>query len=177
MQKIITFVGADFTGKTHISRALGGVLNIPVYKAHDEHALFTTSQERFLMNLRYADPARLDIIKQTGASVILDRGYPCEAVYSQFYERETDERMLEWLDEEYSRLGAVIIHCFRTSYDGIVDDLDPKLSGDNLMKITNLYNKYLLTSRCRVLNLCVDKEDLVTDVTSVVRFMVHARNS
>lgn len=173
-QKIILFVGADMCGKTQIAHELSRRINVPTFKASSEHKSFLDAQNQFIQQLRHADPRVLDLLKQTGHSVIFDRAYPCEKVYAEFFNRPTDASALEHLDIEYSKLGAKIVICHRSSYDGIVDDLDSKLDSKALQTIDLLYQKFLHWTRCETLLLNVDDENLDREVNDIMEFLNHA---
>lgn len=174
-QHIVFFVGPDRCGKTEISTALSRITGIPYFKATSEHTSFLSSRvsksDQFLNQLRFADPRVIDLLRQTGHSVVFDRGFPCEFVYSKVMGRETDMVMLKHLDEEYEKLGAKIVMCHRSSYKGIQDDLDPTIKQDLLEKLDKAYFEFLSWTKCDHLLLNVDDEDLDREVDQVTRFM------
>lgn len=171
-QQLYMLVGPDRCGKTNIASALSQLLSIPVYKASNEHGNFLRAQEKFLTSLCYADPARLDLIKQLRANVIFDRGYPCEAVYSQVFKRQTNYDMIYQLDSEYAVLGLKIILCTRKSFNGISDDLNTKLKNNVLESISNKYQQFLSTSKCDVLTLYVDDENINRELEEINKFII-----
>lgn len=168
---LLFIVGPDMCGKTEIGKALSHMTGLPYFKASTEHASFLTDQSRFLKQLIYADPRVLDFIKQTRASVIFDRGYPCEYAYSHVEGRETDHDTILKLDHEYAKLDAVIIFCYRSSYAGVIDDLDARLQGNILQKIHDEYEKFMTLSKCRWLKLNVDDEDLARETEEIVTYL------
>jgi thymidylate kinase len=174
-QRIVFFVGPDMCGKTEISKALSRVTDIPYFKASSEHDAFLSSRvskrELFLSQLRYADPRVMDLLKQTGQSVIFDRGYPCEYAYSKTFGRETDEKMLRHLDEEWAKLDARIVLCCRNDYSRIVDDLDPTVKGDALQQIHYVYEEFATWTKCKLLKLSVDDENLQRELDEVHYFI------
>jgi group I intron endonuclease len=171
-QLVLFVVGPDGCGKSNIIAALKKELQIESFKASDEHATFLShKQEKFLNDLRFADPRIEDFIYQTGVSVIFDRGYPCEKVYSEFYGRETDHRMLRFIDERYSRINAKILICTRSSYEGRVDNLDSRLDGSALQKIDSLYRDFVTWTKCKTLLLNVDDENLEREISDIKRFL------
>lgn len=174
LQRILVFVGPDRCGKTQIAQALSRVTGVPYFKATSEHDAYlsskVTKRELFLNQLRYADPRICDMLKQTGQSVIFDRGFPCEYVYSKVMDRETDTKMLMHLDQEWSNLGAQIIFCYRSSYLGIVDDIDPSITSHKLDALHAEYSDFLhRVTKCRSLSLCVDDEDLVREINDLMQ--------
>lgn len=176
-QTILMFVGADMCGKTQIAKEFGRLSGIPYFKASSEHDSYLSSKvskrEAFLNQLRYADPRVFDVLKQTGHSILFDRAYPCEAVYSRVMGRETDEQMLQHMDEMWASIDAKIVFCHRNSYVGIVDDLDPKIDSNVLQRIHDGYVEFLRTTKCNVLHLNVDDEDLVREISDIYAFLDH----
>lgn len=172
MQKVVIFVGPDRCGKTNIINAVSQRLQIPKFKASNEHEIFCNKQSMFIDALRHADFRTADLLKQTGHSVLFDRQYPCEWVYSLFFKRQTDLCAIRKLDTMYASMGAKIIFCTRKSFDGIVDDLNPKLAGDSLMQISNLYDGFCFGyTDCETLKVFVDDEDLDRELSEIIPFI------
>lgn len=164
------------TGKTQIAQALSKKLNVPYYKASTERNAFVKNQDRFIHDIQYSCPARLDLLKQMleqdlVKGVVYDRGYPCEYAYSDFFARKTDVEALAWLDAQYSKLDATIVLTYRSSYKDIVDDLDPSINCKALERLENSYRTFLSASLCKVLYLCVDDENLEREVIEVMNFL------
>lgn len=155
-QKIFCIEGGDKIGKTSLIKELSKYLNIPSYKAKNEQLDFVSSQDKFLQHLYWSDTRQLDLLEQVGFSIIFDRAFPSEWVYSRFYNRKTDDVQLFKNDERYAALNTKIVFCYRNSYIGLQDDLDPKLNSENLQKIHNLYEQFLQFTKCEVIKLCLD---------------------
>ena len=162
-QRIVMFVGPDRCGKTQIAQEVSKRSGIPYFKASSEHDAFLSSRvskrELFLNQLRYADPRVIDVFKQGGFSMLFDRAYPCEVAYASVFNRE------------WSKLGAAIILCQRSSYDGIYDDLDPTVGPKMLQAIHDAYEEFARWTQCRLLRLNVDDEDLDREVAEVTSFI------
>ena len=166
------FVGPDKTGKTNIARAVSETLKIPYFKASSERSTFCDDRSQFIEQLRHADMRAFDLIKQTGVSVVMDRAYPCEYAYSAVTGRPTDLEMLRAEDDAYASIGAVIVLCYRTSYAGLRDDLDESIDAAKLWELTRAYFTFAEKfTKCRVLKLCVDSEDLQSQVSQVITFV------
>jgi deoxyadenosine/deoxycytidine kinase len=180
-QQIIFFCGPDRCGKTQIASALSDRIGVPYFKASSEHRSFLSRDEKetlFLNQLHHADPRVLDLLSQTGHSVIFDRGFPCEWVYSQVFDRKTDVEFLSYMDEMWSKAGAKIVFCYRSSYEGIVDDIDPSINHAKLERIDSLYRRYLTdVTKCQHLMLNVDDEDLDREVSDVIKFIFNWSSS
>lgn len=170
-QTIVMFCGADRCGKTNIARELSLVTGIPYFKARDEHATYLNDKDAFVKQLRYADPRLCDFVRQTRQSVIMDRAYPCEWSYSKVMGRETDTVMLNKMDAAWATMDTRIVFCYRSSYEGIVDDLDPNITAPVLQALTNEYRNFSAATRCQKLWLNVDDENLNREVNEVLTFM------
>lgn len=169
---LILMCGSDMTGKTNIARALSAELHIPVYKSVSEHTNFLSKQDKFVNELRFADPARLDLIEQTNLSVIFDRGHFCEYAYSRFYNRQTDHEMLNWVDKKFAQLRGVVIICVRESFEGISDDLDNRLNATALAQIQEYYLEFAKWTHCPTLILHVDDEDLDRELNEIREWLM-----
>lgn len=177
------FVGPDMCGKTQIAKAVSHVTGVPYFKASSEHDSYLSSKvtrrEAFLNQLRYADPRVFDVLKQTGHGIVFDRAYPCEMVYSSVMGRETDHTMLDHMDAMWASLGTQVVVCYRSSYEGIVDDLDAGIDAATLRRLHEGYESFSRMTRCEVLRLNVDDENLLREVEAVLAFMgygAHDRN-
>lgn len=167
-QQIIVFSGPDRCGKTQIAHELSRRTGIPYFKASTEHQSFLDEQDKFLMQLRHADPRVLDLLMQTNHSIIMDRGWPCEYAYSRFFGRETDLAQLRRIDSGYAALGALVVVCVRTSYLGITDDLDSRLGADELSAIDANYRDFIEWTRCKTKLLYVDDENIDREINELM---------
>jgi|SRR6478609_1243816 len=174
-QQLVFLVGPDRCGKTEIAKELSRWLNVPYFKATSEHTTFLSSRvsknDQFLNQLRFAEPRVIDILRQTKHSMVFDRGFPCEFVYSKVMGRETDLTMLSHVDEAYSMMGAKIIICRRSSYVGIQDDLDPTIKEETLQQLDDAYFEFLAMTRCKSLVLNVDDENLDREIKDILDFL------
>jgi hypothetical protein len=170
-QLILFVVGADMCGKTNIIQALSRHINVRSFKASDEHDTFLNKQNKFINDLRYADTRTHDLLYQIGFSAIFDRGYPCERVYATFFNRETDHKMLSYVDECYAKLGALVLICTRKSFENISDDLDLRLSGKSLQKIADLYQDFARWTKCKSYTLYVDDENLNRELDEICSWL------
>lgn len=170
-QQIIVFVGPDKCGKTEIGNELGRRLNIPTFKASTEKGKFR-NEEDFILEMQYADPRMIDILKQTGYSLILDRAWPCEWVYSTAFNRDTDGEAIFNSDQGFADLGAKVVVCYRSSYNGLVDEDAPdRLTPPVLEKLEQLYRSFSQMSACEFYFLNVDDEDLDREVDEIMTFI------
>lgn len=170
-QLVLLCGGPDRCGKTNILRELEKHINVPYFKASGEHENFLLSQDKFINELRYADPRMHDLLYQTGMSVLIDRGYMCEWVYAQYFKRETDMSMLRVMDNKYSTLGAKILICTRKSFAGIRDDLDSSIDETALQQLSDLYLKFIEWTKCETHVLYVDDENLNREISDIVEWL------
>lgn len=171
MQKVLLIEGVDRTGKSNIIKELSKRMRIPSFKASLEHDTYLKHPDEFLMQMRYAYPRMIDLLRQTKQSLIIDRGHASERVYSHILGRKTDESLLRLLDEDCAELGMSIIVCRRKSYVGISDDIDDKLTSAVLTNLDNEYEEFINWTKCKTYTLWVDDEDLDREVKEIQRFI------
>lgn len=170
-QHVIIFTGVDMCGKTNIATELSRLTGVPYFKPSEERLTFLNNQDKFIMDTRYADTRMTDFLKQTGHSVIFDRGYPCEWVYSKFFNRESDQECLRHIDKVHSQIGTKLIITHRSCYDNIVDDLDSSLTGAKLSSLESLYRDFSKWTNCDHMFLNVDSEDLNKEIQEINAFL------
>jgi hypothetical protein len=164
----LAFIGPDMTGKSNIAEALSDDLNIPVFKNSGEWKTNLSSEDYFVNLLRYGGPFLMDFIKQTNASVILDRFYPCELVYSTAFGRSTDMSAIDWMDNEFSKAGGKFIICLKKSYRGLVDDVYPdQLPTEKLDELDKLYRDFYEYTKCDAYILYTDDENLERQISYI----------
>lgn len=168
MQHVIILEGTDMSGKTEIAHALSRELGIPYWKCDREWSAFKGDTSYFRNTVRYGDEYFVSYLRASGASVIKDRGYPSEWVYSRAMGRPRDDEALWHIDMQYAALGATIVLCKRSSYAGISDDLfGAELGPKKLTEIAGLYEQFAVQSRCRIIDLNVDDENLVRELAEL----------
>lgn len=157
-QRIIIYEGPDRCGKSEQAKELSRRLGIPYFKNMDEHKYFINDPSYFLNAIRYVDTYFTSYLESSGASVILDRAWPSEWIYSQALRRQTDFELLRKLDERHAQLGTAIVIPSRSDYGGVVDEYDS--INKNLLLIHDLYKEFAGWTKCKVIQLNVDDEDL-----------------
>lgn len=168
-RRIIIYDGPDNCGKTNMAQELSHQTEIPYFKNKDEHKYFLSDPSYFLHAIRYVDTYFTAYLEATNVSIILDRAWPSEWVYSQALGRKTDFDTLRELDERHARLGTRIIIPFRQDYSGCVDDYEAV--NENIQKISDLYHEFASWSRCETLLLQVDHEDLALEMRDTIQFL------
>lgn len=161
--------GSERTGKTNIAAALSKQLGIPIFKAQVQKKFFMGDRSQFLPFLRFGETTLADFLEQTGTSVILDRNWPSEIVYSEYFNRPTDSDVTKQLDETYARMGALIVVCTRLEgYAGCVDEDDPTIKEEQITAIDRLYKRRVSQVKTRKMFLDTSDEDLNRELREIV---------
>lgn len=171
MQHVIIFDSADGTGKTNIAQGLSKRLGVPYFKNTRERKFFERDPGYFVKALKYGDPYFVTYLKQTGASVILDRSYPSEWVYSRALGRPTDHDILRMVDTMYADVGAKIVIPFRSDYTTARKDQFDVIDLAMLQRLDELYEQFQAWTSCETFRLCVDDEDLERELSEIVPFV------
>ncbi len=174
-QLVLIMEGADRSGKSTVGKLLAEKLNIPYFKYSRDKEALTGSNMTSLM-LRISDPYVVEIFKQTKQSVVIDRQYPSEWVYSQALGRETDEKGIRASDALFAEIPAIVIVLKRKSYAGVTDD-DPRLGADMLESISRKYDEFAKWSKCRVLTFEFDEWNPDKMVTEILFTLEAAENT
>ena len=169
-QHIIIFDGPDMCGKTEMAMELSAVLGVPYFKNESEWEFFEKDPSYFRNALSYGDTFIYAYLRQTGASVILDRSYPSEWVYSKVFLRVTNEKALSEVDAMAHGIHTKIIIPYRSSYEGLEDQFS-SITSDKMLEIENLYRKFADWTKCDVLFLNVDSEDLDDEIFQILKFI------
>ena len=167
-QVVLLVEGADGTGKSSIAENVSRLSAVPVFKNSDEHRYFLTDPTYFKHAAQYVDTYLFKFLRTTGQSIILDRAWPSEWVYSQVLGRETDPATLKWLDEYCAEMGVKIFLPYRTSYDHL-EDYD--IIKAKIHEIDRCYEHFQKWTKCQTLRLCTDAMDLSGDSLKVLEFM------
>lgn len=150
-------------------------MGITYFKNTDEHKYFLKDPSYFVNAVRYVDTYFTSYLETSGASVILDRAYPSEWVYSHVLGRGTDMEILHELDQRHAALGTVIIIPYRSSYVNQTDDY--QAVNDNILRIHDRYLEFATWTRCKCLMLNVDDENLRREIQDITRFISLAHSS
>lgn len=139
---------------------------VPYFKNKDEHKYFLDDPKYFIHAIKYVDTYFTSYLESSGASVILDRAWPSEFVYSEALGRQTDYSVLRELDLRHAALGTTIVVAHRSDYSKVTDTYDAV--NKNIQKIHDLYMEFAAWSKCKVLLLNVDDEDLDREVNAIM---------
>lgn len=164
---LIAFEGPDRCGKSEIAAELSRQTGVPVFKNSGEWFTDLRDPSYFKNLLVYGATFLADFMQQTKASVIMDRNYASEWVYSKYFSRETDLEILRKVDEKFAASGGRFVICRRKSYNGIRDDLHDYIDSETLAGIDSLYEEFAKWTRCDVVTVWVDDEDLSREIKEI----------
>lgn len=133
--KTIIVEGPDNCGKTAIAKALAATLWQPYFRMSTQHENWRKGG--FLNALRYDQTYLSSLLLQTGVSLVIDRAYPSEFVYSRVFERETDMETLRNVDLSCAGAGVTHLICVRRNYTFSHDELVPSA------KLPDIHNAYV----------------------------------
>lgn len=168
-QLVVIYDGPDSCGKTHMAQELSRRTGAPYFKNRDEHRYFLKDPDYFIHAIRYVDTYFTSYLESSGASIILDRAWPSEFVYSHVLGRPTDMGLLRELDERHAALGTRIVIPYRTSYVGLRDDYEQVTN--NIHRIHDRYMELATWTKCKKLLLNVDDEDLSREMSETLAFL------
>ena len=169
-QSVVIFDGPDMCGKTEMAHALSPIIQAPYFKNESEWEYFENDPSYFRNALVYGDTFFYSYLQQTGASVILDRSYPSEWVYSRIFLRVTNQKALREIDKKAHSLNTKIVIPYRTSYEGLEDQFS-SITPSRLTEIEMLYRKFSEWTLCDTLLLNVDSEDLDEEISEILNFI------
>lgn len=169
---MIALEGADMTGKSEISKELAKRLDYAYFKNSGEWTAELWSTEYFKNVLTYGATLQTDMLCQVRPNVILDRYYPSEWVYSKVFKRESDDRILTWLDQKFAEANGRIVICRRKSFDGISDDLHKYVNTETLKELDKKYEEFAAWTKCKVMTLWVDDEDLNREISEIMLWLL-----
>jgi thymidylate kinase len=171
MKHIIIFEGPDRTGKSEIGQTLADVLNIAYFKNPNEHNNFKeyNTLDAFRYDTKYIlSLIQADVFKNSG--IILDRHFPSEYVYAKVYNRKTDENLIWHYDNEFAKLNATIIYCYKSTYDDFSDEL---ISENDIKNIRNVYeNDYLKNTKMNIIKLETSNENLQEQISYIMSKLI-----
>lgn len=150
-QTIIVMEGPDGCGKTNIGKALADEICVPYFKVETERRNWHAGE--FVKALEHDQTYIVQFLEQTGHSVLIDRAWPSEYVYSRVFGRQTNMDVLEEVDGRFAMLDAKIVLCLRNDYSVVQDDL---VDSSRLMGIHDAYLDFARWTRCKVTHLYVD---------------------
>ena len=145
---VLILEGVDRAGKTTIGYELSRLLKIPIYKGSSPHNLSLP----FYMETEISQTIFHDFLYKTKYSIILDRAYPSEYVYSTVYKRKTNRKMLHKLDIKFRDLNTVLIYV-HADYNVLKSRFttERKVRTSKIRSIANEYDKFLESTKLRVI--------------------------
>ena len=167
MQKILFFEGVDKTGKSNIAKCLSEIISAPYFKNTTEKLFFT---DKTITKYRWLDQLYLyEFLKQTGYSVIIDRGFISDLVYTRIFRKKNKETIekLIIVDKLFASIGAKIIYCYKTK-NTFVDDV---IDIDKYSSLSNEYDRFLKLSFCEILKLDTTDMNIDSQINKITEFV------
>jgi len=168
MSNIILLEGTDHCGKTEIATALAKILSGYQYfkvkqeRIHIEKIAPEILKQAHLLQLNFF----YEFAKQVNFSIVMDRFYPSEFVYGTLFRKINEEKIWEF-DKLFAELGTKII-ILQKQNDKLEDELWTK---DQLIAIKAKYREFAAKTRCQVLVLDTDSEDLEWELSEISKFL------
>ena len=162
----IIFEGPDGCGKTNIAEALSKRIGVPVYKSGKEADIFYDKNAQYL-TLKWANYEMIKILETTNASIIFDRFFPSEYVYSKVFDRNSDPELVLEYDEWWHKIGGKIIFLDKQTID-VDDELVPR---SKYNEIRERYIKYMGLTKCKFLYLDTSDYNLEEQVNTICDFL------
>lgn len=166
-QQIIIFTGHDCSGKTEIAKELSRRTKIPYFKNKNEKRYLVEGKESFFDALKYDQPYIIQFLEQTGHSVIFDRCYESEWVYSLAFNRQTDFILLNAFDAKFAQLNTKIIICYK-DLNNYYDDF---VMLDEAKRIKDLYFKFAAWTKCLNMLLDTSDENLESQINKIMEWI------
>lgn len=151
-QKIVIFDSPDGTGKTNIAQALSSQINVPYFRMDSQHDNWRKG--RFKDALEFDQTYISSFLRQTKTNVIIDRAWPSEWVYSKVYNRETNNELLEKIDDEFASMGAYVVIPLRRDYSN--SRPDEVVKPEELKPLHDKYVEFCEWTRCSTIQIYVD---------------------
>ena len=165
-QRIIIFDSPDGTGKSNIAQGLSMRTGIPYFKMNTEH--MNWHLKRFRDALEFDQPYLVQLLKQSGYSLIIDRAYPAEWVYSKVYDRDTNDILLKDIDLMHADLGTTIVIPLRRDYSK--NRKDEVVDNAMLPKIHDKYLEFARWTACKTVKVYVDdfNDNLISELDYIM---------
>lgn len=164
-QKIIIFSGHDYSGKTTIAKALSKEIGIPYFK--DEATLRKFKEGNRFVEYLNDQNYIIQFLEQTKYSVIIDRAYESEWVYSQIFNRKQNMVLLHAIDYLFFLLGTKIIVCEKD----LREYEDEVIAIKKIAAIKKKYREFCRWSRCKCLRINTSDENLTSQIKIIKEFV------
>jgi len=164
-QQIIIIEGTDKSGKSSIANILHKKMNIPCFKNLNEKEMIIEND--FDIEFKYVPEFLINILTQTGLSIILDRSYPSQYVYSLYYNRRFNSKKLWRIDKLFSYLNAKIIICIKNN--NLEKDEFIKIKDRN--NLNKLFKRFYKKTKCNCLILNTTNENIEQQMKKIENFI------
>ena len=173
---LIIFDGPDGCGKTTIAKEfVRQHPEISYFKNTSEHnTIKTHTHEQLKLIHSVQIELFLSMIKQINCSVLADRSYPSEIVYSRCF-RTIDEDYAKKIDEEHAKIGVKLV--FFIKEDHLLNDDEDKLfDNDSLRCIKQGFLQFAKETKCQNIIINTSDENLQKQIETLNNFIYENRN-
>lgn len=152
--------GPDKVGKSTIAKELSKVLDIPYFKftAHDYW-----DKSEYELATKFDQPFLAELLRQTGYSMIIDRGYPSEYAYGKTFNRNVDLDLIGKLDKMFSNLNTTIVYCEKVNNE----EKDERFDIDKYNMLKFNYTQFFIVTKCKHIYLDTTDQDLNKQVKEI----------
>ena len=166
-QKIIILTGHDCSGKTTIAKELSRSIHVPYFQNTLTKEYLKKGREYLVNAMRFDQDYILQFLEQTGYSVIFDRAYESEWVYSRVMNYITDERKIWDIDRKFAVMNAHMVICHKDLRNYQDDTFSVEDGG---YRARDYYFDFHKLTLCRSLLLNTDDENLDKQITTIMRW-------
>mgnify|MGYP001573055098 CR=1 FL=1 len=162
----IIICGPDLVGKTNIAAELSRVSGVPVYKSGREHKLFNEKDAQYNV-LKWGVYEVLRLVEVCDLSIIFDRSFTCEYVYSKVYKRNSDDGLVREYDRWWDSLDGKIVFLDKPKMDGKDELINP----EKYDEIRTRYEDYKKITQCKHLTIDTSDYDIYKQVNTIIEFV------
>lgn len=116
---ILIFEGPEEVGKTEISTELSSQEDMELYKGSFEEEI---SQQENSEIAAFSALTLADFWSQINCDLVVDRFHASEWVYSNVFDRDTNEDWILRADRELANQGAQIVYCYKDPMPELKDE-------------------------------------------------------
>ena len=158
-QNVIIFESCAHSNYAELMDRCSNELHIPIFNPDTNK-----SKHEFITNsIEYIDPYIVNFLKQTKNSVIFNRKYPSQYVYSNVDNLDINSDIFAKIDSLYSEMGTTIIFCYKTQFE----DVNIKQLHD---KTYTHYINFFNNSMCKILPIDIS-EKIYKNVTKIISYI------
>lgn len=169
---VIIIDGPDYSGKTHIARALCDRIGAQYFKNFSEKTRFLdtdTIHDHCMVEARYLINM-LEQINFDKNGIVLDRHIPSHFAYSKAYNRPYIFSDIMEIDVKLAEFGAVLIYCHKDFGPGAVY-MDEFVNRSTLSVLNFYFTNYCRFTKMPHITIDTTDQNLMVQLTTIVKFL------